>query len=448
MKNLYIATAGLSLLLLSSCGDEANVDLFSTIPNNTHFLTVINQHEIFTNCGENESLARTDLASALESSTTQRGSKQGGEWEYILKDTDGIDPESPIVIYEYKKATLATFTVTDEKAFREGIARISGESFSEKDDIWSSSNNRIFTHGRQIWITSGYPELGHIDIKLLSTLKENESIVSVESARNLLESDADIVFLYYIRDLMLYGMVDSNVAMGLNLAYEDPSYVSGYVNFDTAKAEGEARVLNQKMLPAKRALSPGKIDIDMLSASGAKGNLFFATSLSSSTINTVLGQLQNKAVLPFEIKEVIQNIDGTIFAAWDTESKSGSIIGKMKDEESARSAVSSLESYGGMFPFEVEIQNEGDILKIICGHQDGLPVADVLKIFENSNLGLVFFTENLKGGDFEDISALVQELCIALVDADDSSLVKLCLETASDTNSFIPVLRLLEYCGN
>ena len=450
MKKLIFSIIGIITLMLSSCGDKTTANLFNSVPKNTKFLTVVNPAQIFEKAGAGAATSKSDLAKLLDTQTTQRGEKSKDEWSFILgnaqtkdESKEIIDPESLILVYEYKNATLVTFLVKDEKAFREGIEEKTGDKLSEgKDKLWISAKHKIFTKGKQAWLTSGYPALNDDDIKILTSLKEEESILSLDKGKEMAENKADIAFLYELKDLMQFGVLNSNVTMGLNLAYDDPSYLSGYMNFNVGKAEGEIKVLNNKFQPAKRALAPGKIDTNLLSKFPGKGNIFFATNISSNIITTVLGKLKN-VMLPFEIKDALQKVNGTIIASLNNtldeegtmQPSSGTIAISMADDASADSVAASLEEYGKEM-FEADVRADGNILLIDWGEPSGTPMASVANNFENCNLGVVVLSDALSGESNAPVRSLIKEVALGLADQGESSVIKIRIDTKEGTSAF------------
>lgn len=449
MKKIFLTLSAVLSLLISSCGDKTQADLLSSVPVNTKFLTVINQKEIIANCGKDAAAAKNEIVKLLDTQTTQRGEKSKNEWEYVMNDENGIDPESLIVLYEYKNATLATFRVTDEKKFREGIENKTGEKLTEgKDKLWASDKNRIFTKGKQVWITSGYPELSPSDLKLLSSLKEEDNILSLEKGKEIAEGQADISFLYYLQDLMQFDLLDSYVATGLNLAYNEPTYLSGFINFENGKAEGEMRVLNQNHQPSKRALAPGKIDMGIINKFQGKGNIFLATNLSSNVISTVMNQIKAIPLFP-EIKEIIGNVNGNVIIAIDSslgiESDmgipAGTIMLTMNNDESALAAKTVLEEFSEQYSYSFnDIRNDGNLLFIEWGEPSGASISEVSQNFNNCNLGVVALSSALGGSENASLRDLIKDVCFTLADEGEGSVIRTRIDTKPGMNSFISLI--------
>lgn len=441
-KTLFLILASIAVLL-SSCGKKNAEKLLQTIPQNTQFLAMVNADNLAHDLGD-EGEKQLDQFVANLSKSNKASDKLT---KYILSKDSQADLTEPFFFFEFNNAAIITFFVKDEDKFRSDIEGTLASEFSKENDVWHLADNTVFVKGNQAWITQKYPEIKPSEISSFTKIPKTSSMASVEYAVEMVEKDADVSALIDIKGILQTNM-NMSANLFLNMAFEDPRYLSYYMNFEKGKIQGEAVMLNEKYQPAPFSLRPSKINAASLSAYPGKGNMFLAAAFDSATISKIIGQVKGFAPVPPEIIKALENIDGNIvMSSYVTgQNQQPEQVGAMITFKDPSFAQECAEFLNGMLASEgtsTQCRADGKSLIVSTPGELGQPIGAVAKDFEGAGLGFVLDTSGLNSQATGNIGALFSQLVVKLVDNGASSNLEFNISTARNQNSLVSLLQFI-----
>lgn len=428
-------------LICSSCGNKNAGKLLESIPKNTQYLLIVNIEKITHSLGSDGEKELDKYIGSI------RNSNRGKEkFDYVFSKESEADLSSPLMLFELDNTSVITFSLKDADKFVSDFETAAGSKFRKVNGILGLEDNTAFVSGNQAWIAQDYPGINTEDIVSLTKLSKASSMASVEYTSEMIDSDADISMI-----VDLPALVQSNMNLGaslwLNMAFEDPEYLAGYIVFEKGKIEGEVKVLDSKCRPAPFALRPSKIDTRALKDFPGKGNFFFATSYDPATLSKIIGQVKSLLPLPPAVIGAIENIDGNIVISGDINQQSDDVqqlcaMVTFKDNASAQTLAAYLQEMQPSSSAGPEYSVTGNNLLIYTPNQEGESIESVADDFRGSGMALSVKPDgNLGASPFN--SDLLKRILVKLVDTGDSSALKFTLTTLPGQNSLVSLLQYI-----
>lgn len=397
-KSLYIFFA-IAALFLNACSHDGGEDILKTVPKNPSYMAVIDTHAIAAKLG-NSKLDNSDIEGILSLFNNTGNLSLNPVWEFTLSSDSGVDFDNPIVVFEYKRATVYTFLLKDAGKYRKGLEAKTSAGLQDVKGILSLPNGTVFIKDDQAWISAEYPGLRNEDILRLATLKENESAWSEEYFHDMMEHTSDISWISNVNSILGddTGLQSSLI---INFLFDNASYTAGSVNFEEGKVTGEATVLTSKLQPSRMALTPQTVDVASLCGFKGKGNTFFAIGLDSATVKHLTGQLRNLGLIPPQLLSLLSNIDGTLalvasISEEDEWYNGLSIMATLNSDAAAKSCSDNLSDILG--PNEsMQISCEENKVYVINTGSIGDEFSARATEFKDADAGLVFNSKGVQG---------------------------------------------------
>lgn len=387
-------------MALSSCSKEEKLgEILTTVPKDTKGLMLFNVKSLTEKLTDGKSENIGEVLSDLI------GKKNMDEKvEKLFSKDSPIDFNSPAVFFEMKNQPFLTFYVKDEEAFRNYMAKEADKKLKDRNGIWVSEDDEIYMIGRQIWLNLARDEyVKASDFSKLQEQKEENSAMSIPAVAKLASQASDIAGFVNLKELDGLNSDFDKFMVGFNIAFDDPAYVIGSMNFGDGEIVSEATILNKDGVVAKCSIPLKKIDMNQINSFTAKGDMFFAFGLDPQLVDMVVKQM------PSDIKEnpvaqTIKKIDGTIIASIDMTTVSESIpCGALTIPfKSSNDAKMIYNEYYEEFKDEIEdediqynVECSGNTITITLGIPTGVSIKDFASDFNDSYIGISFISKNI-----------------------------------------------------
>lgn len=388
-KELFAGTgAGLLLpvmmvicLLLPSCGSKSSADLtdlLNTVPADVTSVTVFDLSVLLEKSGckinGNEVKSGPEVQKAL-AGLTNPNLKQ--LIEGIMSGESGVELSGTVIFIEgYNTYLTGTLVNPDKfKSFVESHA--DGEKFSDGDI--SICSNAAFK-GNQYWVCiSSRNTISKEEVSRFAGLDSKQSFMSSPDSPDFAKLDHDMKMWGNINALLsIGGKSMGNAAlmrMGVNMLFEDPQYVLGYLDFKKGFGEMEVKVLNSNSKTAKFLLPTDKINVGDVKSTATTADMVFAIAINSKFVKKVEEIAKSLGgSLPVNIGETFKALDGTVaFSLGADDSLSGIVVTNGDNTAALSSMLSSLGT--------VKKENKNLLVSkgTVAGHLDVAKAADGFK---------------------------------------------------------------------
>lgn len=372
MKKLLLFLPAV-LLLLASCASRSEADLLKTVPADSNFVAIINP----------ESFTATDpaqMAAICSSLDNLFGSAEGqARWEYILSDDSGVDFSLPMVAFEYKRATVVSFMLKNAGKFREGL----------------KSEENVFIHCSQAWLTPDYPEVSGEDIEALAALNEKQAVLSHPIGKMLVDSEAGLCLIANL-DRLLSPISYPSVALMRSMLFDGASFYKAEISVAGQEVMIESSFLTADALPAHFVPELTELDIPALENFKGKGYTLAAIGVNPNLMNMLIGRIKAFGILPSEVSSMLKNLDGDVALCLTPDSVSPfSGVDAMLSFSSASEADQACEavkSFASMLGDEVApaVSAEGNFCFISNGNSEGSSFSEVAQQLKGATAGVVF----------------------------------------------------------
>lgn len=294
MKRLLLLISVIAVLL-GSCTRRNADDLLKSVPLSSGYVALVSLRSL-----EKNEVAENALPS---------------RFQLLFSPEAGLDSGAPMLIFEFKGATILSFYVKKGDGFKKYMEK-NGVNFASLKGLQYATDNTVFISGNRVWMAPEYPEVHASDLLTLQGLATHESFMASPMAEKLLNSEDDITLCVDFNRL-LGGSWNSDSRLALNIIFDDPAYGLGTINFDATEIIGEIKVLDSHGHPAHLALQLNPISPDGIKDFEGRGNVFAAVSPSSATIGALLSQLKGLPMIPSDLTATISRLEGDIIcAAW------------------------------------------------------------------------------------------------------------------------------------
>lgn len=379
MKKTLMGMLTLCMLLLASCSNRNTEALLLTVPKSTPMLAIADVEKMGSRLGQD-----APLPSDLNAS-----------WSMLLDGDTEADLSTPVVVFQNKNATIATVELKNADKFRSQVEEKSKKKFVHSDGIWCLDGGTVFVCGNQAWLTAEYPRVESSDILGFTKLKEPESVLALDYSSEMAVSGHDVSYLFKLGG----AMQSASQSVYLNMLFDNPQYVGGYVDFKEGKAEGSAMVMNGDFLAAPLALELEQIDSAALKEFRGKGNLFAAVALDKSLVEKVMGQLKGLMRLPSRFVEILESLDGNAVMACTLSGSSlfprpSALMLTFESEEAAQKAAEFIADIPTK-PSDLSVRASGRCAYFQFPQAEGVEIAGLQGDFNDALLAVAMTTEGL-----------------------------------------------------
>lgn len=436
MKKLSLYFCMICALLAASCrkGDEA--DLLATIPSNTGFFAVVDLVKVNKALGNDVNSDGSVKTGDKLNQVLAAFGKQGDELKNMLDgDKASVDFTRPLGAFEYKGSPVVTFYVSDAKAYMKYIEEQTHSEFKEIDKIWQSATGGIFVKGNQVWVSSGASTFTAETVKMLSALPEDDSLISIEYARKLVDEGKDVAGWATIAALTGYSD-NPMMNLGITTLYDGAAYLPFTVTFENGKAQLSAKVLDKKFQPARCTLRPSTIQASVLNEYQGKGDVFFAISIDPAQAKDLLGQYGQFMGQFASLGEILGNTDGTIVGSANSASEEASfgLMTNFTSQETAREAAETIMDM--MPPSELAVELTGTKLYIHSHNLEGETIGGSVKLMEGAEWAMVLTPDKVGAGD------AVSNVVVKALRQGDSTEFLLTVNTKPGQNALLSLLEM------
>lgn len=438
MKRFLVFLPILLAVVLTSCGGAGRDALLQTVPADTEFVAVIDMKSVTSGLGSDGLRVLADSVGAISS----RGATDV-RWSYLLSEDSKADFSKPFVAFEYNRSNILTFFATDASKFRNGLARALGSEFEEKDGIWVCAGATVFMKADQVWFASAYPAVDVADIAVLSQLGEQESILSVKAASKALDSKFPVASFLNIEKAMQAWSLQQRLI--LNTLFDDASYLLSFIDFEKGKVTADFSIVNYKGKPATFSLKAGKLEASQLKSFDARGLAFAAISVSPDMARSVLRQLRNFTLLPSDLSQLLEKLDGDLVVAlgageWDPVPPLSFIL-TFKNADAAEKAATlarNLTALGGGF----RIFTDKKRLFIVADDPSGSSIDEFASRFDGAYMGAVLTPEFFSSWGAGAPSEKLRGLSVMFIPDGKGVRVVTEIDTDPDRNPVLTLFRL------
>lgn len=441
MKHLFCLLAVLAVIL-SSCSSKNGDDILATVPAKSEFFVLADLKAISSDLGKD---GKSQLDLTIDK-IARKGGNIDARWKYFFSNDSQVDFSAPFVIFEHAGNTLATFYTKDADKFRAGIENAIGAKLEDSAGIFADAEGTVFMKDSQVWFADSYPQIESSDIAVMAQLPEKDCILSIESAKKIAKKGGDIISYVNI-DKKLAGSWNRQSRILLNAVFDDASFIVSTHNFEKGKAVGTTQFLNYKGEPSSLAFKMSKIDVGKLKKFVGKGNCFFAMGINPDMTHAIVRQLKNLFVIPADIRQLVENLDGNIAAALTFEGRESipSSFSAMLTFDNKNAAVQATDELRGLIPpgESTDIFTDDDRLYLSSGTLSGAGIDAVADDFKGACLGVSllpsFFNEATGGnmGDYLDGCTLT------LHDDGNGAEIRTVFTTKSDRNALVTLLQFV-----
>lgn len=383
MKKLFLFSLSLILLVLNSCKkDTVDVtDLLTSVPSSAAGVIVISVEDILEDAGCKVKDHKVIPGQEVKDLMARKGADQTN-FEIFFEGNSGIELKGAVVFYDANRAFL-TFALHDTDLFCKFIEQKQNVTFTDEGSGVKIGGN-VAVKGTQAWIclTPG-KQIDADAISSYASLAVAQSFLVTPAGEKLLTEEDDIRG-WAILDTFIHKVLDrsqqSMARLTLGFLFEKAESVEFKVDFKKGEIEAEAIVLNEKGKPAKYLLPTEKIDVGDLKTLGTTCDAMMAFTVNSKLIKK-LDQISSAFGGAFlgNLKDVLENVDGTIGIATGGEGMASSVNGFLTKKGAISSTLKDLIS-GNV----ENVKEDGKFLRFTTGDVKG-------------NLNVEKAAEDLKG---------------------------------------------------
>ena len=440
MKTKLLFLLSSLVLIAASCSNNREEHLLETVPLEASYIGVVRLDKLSSQLGDEGQAALKEI---LDNSAKSLDSK----WKYFFSDESQVDFSSPLVIFSYKRATIATFMVKSESKFREAMEKATGSTFIKSDGVESCAEGTIYLKENQAWFATSYPQVESADIASFLSLSEKESIVSQKFLSQLLDHKDDITTFVNIEKIM-EGSLDFQSRMAVNMIFDDASYMISHTSLEKDKIENEIVFLNYKSEPTSLAIKTSKIDTKSIREFSGKGDFCFAISVDPELVKALVRQVKNFAPIPSDIRATLEDLDGDVIVSANVKDSTDilsslSVMLTFNSSASATAAAEFLKNFAGGDTKSTRIFTDGKKCYFMADVQGASEVSPYAESFKNANLGVVILPTLFNSIGKPEIARLVKEISIMLYDDNKGAKIKSVVNLQEGSNSLVTILKLV-----
>lgn len=386
MKKITLYALSLIVLILASCSNKVNEEILRTVPKDTPFFLIVDLEKTQSDLSQDgKALSNGGNKNQLFGMFGANGKDAA---DFLDSSKTGIDMDSQMVAFQYRNTSVLTFLLSDVDKFKDFIKEKYGD-WEETSGVFATKNNKVFLKNNQAWITGGTMAFNAAAVNDLLSLEEKNSLLDQKYVGNMVSSGSDICGLVNVTNVgsQFGGGMATN--LGLNLMFDDLTYFSFTVKFESGKAICEARPLNSVYESAKSVFKPVEIDLNTVNDYPGKGSMFMAAAIDSEQTKMMLEQFAPMAGPLSEILEALKNVEGTVVGS-SNGSGSESSLGLMFYFADSESAMKAADQFMEMMPpEEMAVELTGNKLYIHSHNLAGDGIADYSKYFKGNEFGIV-----------------------------------------------------------
>ena len=321
-----------SLVALNSCKKERSdlSGLLGTVPSSASGVIGIHVKSLLEDIGCQVKGNEVKPGKELDELLKNAASNRLANFLTLFDGSAGIVPDCAVIFFASNR-TFLTFPLYDVATFCKTVEEQQGVSFTDAGAGVRLCGN-IAVKGAQAWLClTPLKTIDPDDISFYAGLTESQSFLNTDLAKDIVDSDDDIVGWGQFKSL-LQGTLSRSDLTYFNLLsgfiFEDATAVSFSLDFEKGELEGEALILNDKGKAAKYLLPSEKVNVETLKQLGGSADALLALTITPklvekiSKIGTAIG-----GSLFDNLTGIFKNIDGTIGIAISGQGTSDAVAG-------------------------------------------------------------------------------------------------------------------------
>lgn len=439
MKKTILWMLALVMIAMASCSKDSDSEILKTVPQNAGMVYLVNLPAI------NEKLKADGEAPISELLEATFGHQMEKEMKFFLGEDSPVDLDASMVFFFIDRNPVFSLYVKDEKGFRSALEDQMGITLKETNGVWSAPNGVIYQIGNQVWFTGGYSDITDVEIKKFSTLDKEKSILNLDAAKNLADKGSDVCMILNVNRLSSIDRDFANSAMALNMAFDDPNYITAFVNFDKGEVNGELTVLDSKGKPSALAFKPAKINVSKLKNYTGQGNVFVAMGIDPKVMSALLSKLQGFG-LPSEVTSILGTLDGNIVISFDATTLQNSYGDPSMDMLFTFDSADNASRFAGQMASQagsnVTYNIQGNEVLFSTGQIASFHIGNLASRFDGATLGIVANFENMGGLSSVAVSNFIKNASLMCHNDGEGIKIELKAETLKDKNSLATLIRL------